>query len=60
MLDVSAAIVLLAGAVFAVAGVLPSPLTDSSRQKFVGTGLLLALVGFVAWAVAFVATVARS
>lgn len=54
MPDISAALVMLTGGVFAVAGVMPSPLTDASRQKFVGFGFLLAVLGFVAWAIAFV------
>jgi hypothetical protein len=57
--NVSAAIVLLAGAVFARAGGAPAPPADTARQKFVGVGMLLAPVGLVARAIAFVAAIAR-
>lgn|GEM_PF-2792166 len=59
MPDVSAAIVVLAGAVFTVAGVMPSPLTDASRQRLVGTGQILAALGVVGWLIGTIATYAR-
>lgn len=59
MPDVSAALVMLTGGVFTVAGVLPSPLTDASRQKLVGLGYLITAIGFMAWAFAFIAALVR-
>jgi hypothetical protein len=54
MPEVSAAIVVLAGAVLICAGVVPSPMTEESRHKLVGAGYLLAGLGFLAWALAFI------
>ena len=46
---ISAAIVVLAGAVLVVAGAIPSAMTDSSRQRIVGMGYLIAGLGFLTW-----------
>ena len=56
MPDISAAIIVLAGAVLIVARILPSPLTDITRQRIIGLGFLIALLGLAAWIVAFVLT----
>lgn len=53
MPEVSAAIVVLAG------GVMPSPLTEASRQRLVGLGYLITAVGFIAWVFAYIATLVR-
>lgn len=60
MPDVSAAIVVLAGAVLIVAGVLPSPVTEATRQRLTGTGLLAVGLGLLAWAAAFTVALART
>lgn len=49
MIDVSAALVLLAGCILMLAGGVATTLTDASRQRFVGFGIMLAATGFVAW-----------
>jgi tellurite resistance protein TehA-like permease len=53
MPEVSAAIIVLAGAVLVVGGIIPSSLTDASRQRIVGIGYLLVGLGVVAWLIAF-------
>jgi hypothetical protein len=53
MSAVSAAIIVLAGAVLLVAAAIPSAMTDSSRQRITGIGGLVAACGFLAWVVAY-------
>ena len=60
MPDVSAAIVVLAGVLLVVAGVLPSPVTEATRQKLTGLGLLVAVLGMFAWVLAFGIAVVRA
>lgn len=60
MPEVSAAIVVLAGAVLVVAGVMPSPVTEATRQKLTGLGLLVAVLGMLAWVLAFGVTFVRA
>jgi hypothetical protein len=59
MPEVSAAIVAVAGAVLIMAGVLPSQLTDTSRQRLAGIGYLLVGFGLLAWLIAFVMQLVR-
>jgi hypothetical protein len=59
MTDVSAAIIVLAGAVFVLAGALPSPMTEASRQRLIGIGYLMVVFGMFAWLLAFVVTITR-
>jgi tellurite resistance protein TehA-like permease len=59
MPEVSAALIVLAGAVLVVAGVIPSSMTDTSRQRIVGIGYLLVALGFMAWFVAFIMVLIR-
>jgi len=59
MPEVSAAIIVLAGAVLMVAGAIPSSMTDSSRQRVAGIGYLLAAFGFLAWIVAYIMELVR-
>jgi hypothetical protein len=53
MPEVSAAIVLVAGTILVLAGVIPSPMTDASRQRLVGWGYLIATLALVAWMISF-------
>jgi len=53
MPDVSAAIVVLAGTVLVVTGTVSSSMTDTSRQRMVGMGYLVASFGLLAWLLAF-------
>jgi len=49
MTDVSSAIIVLAGCILMAAGSAAMSLTDASRQRFVGFGIMLAAIGFVVW-----------
>lgn len=49
MVDVSAALVLLAGCILMAAGSVATSLTDGSRQRFVGFGIMLSALGFLVW-----------
>lgn len=60
MPDVAAGLVVLAGAVLMAAGMIPSPVTEATRQKVAGLGLLLTVLGLFAWVLAFGVTLVRA
>ena len=60
MPEISASIIVLAGAVLAVASAIPSALTENSRQRIAGMGYMLGYVGAVAWGAAFAMSLYRA
>jgi len=54
--EVSGAIIVLAGAILILTGSIASSATDASRQRIVGLGYLLGLVGLVVWLIGLVHT----
>ena len=59
MPEISASIIVLAGAVLAVASAIPSALTENSRQRIAGMGYMLGYVGALAWVIAFAMSLYR-
>jgi hypothetical protein len=51
MPDVSAAIIVVAGAVLILVGSISSSLTDAARQRIMGYGSFISLVGIIAWVI---------
>jgi hypothetical protein len=60
MAAVSAAIIVLASAIFVLAASLPSGMTEPSRQKLVGFGWIIGAAGAVAWIAAYVVALHRA
>jgi len=59
MPDVSAALIVLSGAVLIIAASMRSQMTDDSRWRLVGFGFLLTATGCLAWVISFFVTLAR-
>jgi hypothetical protein len=59
MPDVSAALIVLAGAVMIIAGSMPSAITNDSRARIAGIGMLIFGVGLLAWLISFFVTMNR-
>lgn len=55
MPDISAAVLVVAGALLVLSGSVSASLKDAARQRLVGMGYGLAVIGFIAWLLALVA-----
>jgi hypothetical protein len=59
MPDVSAALIVLSGAVLIIAGLIPSAITNNSRTRLVGFDVFILGAGLLAWTLSFFAIWSR-